>query len=155
MYDAIICDPPYGIRAGAKKTGLAQGCDWLDPSKPDAKAPEYGPGFILPLQPYELEDVLSDLMTLAAKTLHVGGRLVYFFPTTNECQPEDLPTHPALEMIADSPQHLTSCWVRRLVTMVKVKEYEPDMKPCVPPARDVPESEGGTSLRAKLLPNNI
>lgn len=34
--------------------------------------------------PYAIEDVLVDLVVFAAQTLLVGGRLVYWLPTTTE-----------------------------------------------------------------------
>jgi len=34
--------------------------------------------------PYEVESVFVDLIDFAAQKLKVGGRLVYWLPTTNE-----------------------------------------------------------------------
>ena len=34
--------------------------------------------------PYHMEDVLVDLVVFAARTLLLGGRLVYWLPTTDE-----------------------------------------------------------------------
>jgi hypothetical protein len=40
--------------------------------------------------------------------------------------PEELPTHPMLQLLHNSEQILTSRYSRRLITMVKVKPYDAD-----------------------------
>ena len=34
-----------------------------------------------PTKPYEMSEVVSDLLNFAAKHLRIGGRLVYWLPT--------------------------------------------------------------------------
>ena len=65
VYDAVITDPPYGVRAGGRKSV----------SKPhivigdvDSHYPQ--------TDPYPLGECLRDLLDAAAKGLRVGGRLV-------------------------------------------------------------------------------
>ena len=69
VFDAIICDPPYGIRAGGKKsvakTTKVKCRDTHIPST----------------EPYTFEECLKDLLHLAAKHLKLGGRLVFFLPS--------------------------------------------------------------------------
>ena len=76
VFDAIVSDPPYGVRAGARKSGrkgevrpVGSGCEGAH---------------IPPSQQYDVEDVVDDLLDMAARTLKVGGRLVYLLPTTTE-----------------------------------------------------------------------
>ncbi|KAJ3280091.1 hypothetical protein HK104_000910 [Borealophlyctis nickersoniae] len=116
LWDAIVADPPYGVRAGAKKIGH-------NPKiKPPATAlkangePRY-PQTI----PYEMSDVIVDLIDFAAKFLVPGGRLVYWLPTvTDEYKPEDVPGHPLFRLIANSEQNFGK-WARRLITMEKIR----------------------------------
>lgn len=75
--DAIITDPPYGVRAGAKKIGTRSpyppSCSVLL-SAAD-KADRY-PKTI----PYEMDELALDLHRLAVRMLREGGRLVYWHP---------------------------------------------------------------------------
>ena len=66
--DAIICDPPYGVRAGGRK-GVAK-----------AHAVTDSESHIPSTDPYSLEECLQDLLHMAAKYLKVGGRAVFFLP---------------------------------------------------------------------------
>ncbi|KAL7996690.1 putative DNA methylase, N-6 adenine-specific, tRNA guanosine-2'-O-methyltransferase, TRM11 [Plasmopara halstedii] len=113
FFDAIVCDPPYGIRAGARKSGRKH------PSRNDMKMTIKQENYIAPTQPYAAEDVMKDLLEFAAQTLREGGRLVYLLPTTYKYKDSDLPRHPHLEVIANSEQKLTKKYARRLITMVK------------------------------------
>lgn len=72
--------------------------------------------------PYELDEVLIDLLTFAARFLKVGGRLVFWMPTTQDYHPLDIPSHPCLKPISNSSQQFGN-WARRLVTMEKTTQY--------------------------------
>ncbi|OQS00641.1 tRNA guanosine-2'-O-methyltransferase [Thraustotheca clavata] len=133
-FDAVVCDPPYGIRAGARKSGRRERPD--DPNtslvSQTGKA-KYGPRVIpeewlhnhIPAtQPYAAEDVMNDLLTFAATNLRVGGRVVYLLPTTYDYTDDDLPVHPLLRVIANSEEKLTTKYARRLITMERVSECE-------------------------------
>ncbi|KAG2487107.1 hypothetical protein HYH03_014220 [Edaphochlamys debaryana] len=116
----IIGDPPYGVRAGGKKSG----------ARPEVAARRPNPGdratYIPATQPYTLGECLRDLLELAAQLLVPGGRLVYFLPATPDTYDPatEVPAHPALELVANSEQILTSRYSRRLVTMEKVRSYD-------------------------------
>ncbi|KAI9501122.1 hypothetical protein GGI25_005636 [Coemansia spiralis] len=126
MFDAIVTDPPYGVRAGAKRLGRKNGTvpeksfrivDGIENHRRD----DYYP----PTVPYEMSDVIADLLGFAAEKLVVGGRLVYWLPTvTDEYDPKDIPLHPALRLVANSEQPFGS-WSRRLITMEKIAETGP------------------------------
>jgi tRNA (guanine10-N2)-methyltransferase len=76
MVDAIITDPPYGVRAGAKKIGLKK--SWMPACKflsPEEKAVRY-PKTV----PYEMDELAEDLHNFALKFLRPNGRLVYWYP---------------------------------------------------------------------------
>jgi tRNA (guanine10-N2)-methyltransferase len=64
---------------------------------------------------------LRDLLDLSARLLKRGGRLVYFLPAAPEVYRDDeVPRHPALALVANSEQVLSSRYSRRLITMQKV-----------------------------------
>ncbi|GLC40262.1 hypothetical protein PLESTB_001633100 [Pleodorina starrii] len=119
MFHAIIGDPPYGVRAGGRKSGV-----------PAEAAAQRNPitdrhTYIPAMQPYTLGECLRDLLDLSARLLVVGGRLVYFLPATPETYDEaEIPRHPALELVANSEQILTTRYSRRLITMEKVRPYD-------------------------------
>lgn len=117
MFDAIICDPPYGIRAGARKSGSR-----LD--QPRAVAEEYRYDHIAQTKPYCVSDVMVDLLDVAAKTLVMGGRLVYIIPSMIDFDVEmDLPRHGCLRLVHVCYQPLQIELGRRVITMEKVNAY--------------------------------
>ncbi|TMW58783.1 hypothetical protein Poli38472_006928 [Pythium oligandrum] len=145
-FDAVVCDPPYGIRAGARKSGRRPGSNTMSTEQLAKKAKQT---YVPPTQPYAAEDVMKDLLEFSAQTLRVGGRLVYLLPTTYEYTDADLPRHPQLEIIANSEQKLTKKYARRLITMIKRSEArEVDMEEA---SRD---DVSFANLREKILAEN-
>jgi tRNA (guanine10-N2)-methyltransferase len=116
VFDAVICDPPYGIRAGARKIGKKEE---LMKTVQEQFAKDHIPATEL----YTVEDLLVDLLEFAAKALVLGGRLVYWFPTTPDFTEDMLPTHRCFKLIANSCDPLSSKSHRRLITIEKVTEY--------------------------------
>jgi tRNA (guanine10-N2)-methyltransferase len=122
LFDAIVTDPPYGVRAGAKMLGRK------DPSKArlviiDGQPAHLQEDYVPPTQPWEMEDVLNHLVDFAARHLTLYGRLVYWLPTiTDEYKEHDVPQHPCLRLVANSVQSF-NVWSRRLITMEKVRDY--------------------------------
>lgn len=118
LYDSIVCDPPYGIRAGARKSG----------SKSDNPMPvseEHRHDHIAQTKVYDVSDVMSDLLDVAARTLVMGGRLVYIIPSYKDFDPDsDLPHHECLKSVHICFQPLGSELGRRMVAMEKVKDYD-------------------------------
>ncbi|XP_047951946.1 tRNA (guanine(10)-N2)-methyltransferase homolog [Salvia hispanica] len=128
MFDAIICDPPYGVRAGGRKSGgrkLLKGA--VDPyTVPDDKRV----GHIPSTAPYSLVECVHDLLDLAAKMLVMGGRLVYFYPVLRDEDSPDptFPEHPCFESVATCEQILSFRYSRVLLTMVKVAPYTEEIE---------------------------
>eukprot|EP00943_MAST-04B_sp_MAST-4B-sp1_P004796 g4796.t1 len=122
ILDAIICDPPYGVRAGAKKCGSSK--------EVVVKIPEnYKKDHIPMTQPYHAEEVMLDLLDLAATMLVLNGRLVYFLPVAVEEYTEhDVPKHDCLKLISNCEDRLGWKLARRLITMEKVKELSTTKK---------------------------
>eukprot|EP00658_Telonema_sp_P-2_P070811 TRINITY_DN60205_c0_g1_i1.p1 TRINITY_DN60205_c0_g1~~TRINITY_DN60205_c0_g1_i1.p1 ORF type:complete len:545 (-),score=141.29 TRINITY_DN60205_c0_g1_i1:173-1807(-) len=120
LFDAIVCDPPYGVRAGAKRVGVKEGVTAASPTAGLEKS------HIPQTVGLNMAEVLRGLLEVAAAVLVVGGRLVYWLPISDEQNIEDvlgvLPTHPALAFVACSEQVLTLNFQRHLVTMEKVAE---------------------------------
>lgn len=140
--DAIIADPPYGVRAGAKRLGhrdVARQRDtpyWLEEKGGYSHEQE---DYVPPTRPYALNDLLDDLLSFASRMLKEGGRLVFWMPVMNEEEmeqeaeegegPEEgrrrakakastapVPTGPEWDLIAVSVQDFGK-WARRLVTL--------------------------------------
>ncbi|KAL0481220.1 TRMT11 [Acrasis kona] len=110
--DAIICDPPYGIRAGARKIGKEESEIKIIPEE---KAKDHIPSRIA----YEPEELMADLMEFAARSLVVGGRLVYWFHCGPDFIEDDLPKHPQFKLISNSIDVMTQKQHRRLITVEK------------------------------------
>jgi tRNA (guanine10-N2)-methyltransferase len=122
LYDAILTDPPYGIRAGARMSGSR-----LDNPRP-VKAEERH-DHIAQTKPYSVSNVMSDLLDVAARTLRMGGRLVYVIPSFSDFDPAtDLPQHECLALVHWCYQPLSSKLGRRIVVMKKSLDYDPDRR---------------------------
>ncbi|KAI3921799.1 hypothetical protein MKX01_005488 [Papaver californicum] len=123
MFDAIICDPPYGVRAGGRKSGgrkLLKGV--VAPyTVPDDKRI----GHIPSTAPYSLAECVYDLLDLAGQMLVMGGRLVFFYPVLSEDASSEpsFHEHPCFSLLAVSEQILSFRYSRFLLTMVKTGSY--------------------------------
>ncbi|XP_015875206.2 uncharacterized protein LOC107412023 [Ziziphus jujuba] len=125
IFDAIICDPPYGVRAGGRKSGgrkLLKGA--VSPyTVPDDKRTDHIPS----TAPYCLAECVHDLLDLAARMLVMGGRLVFFYPVLREDdyveKENNFPEHQCFKLISTSEQILSSRYSRVLLTMVKTGTY--------------------------------
>lgn len=74
--------------------------------------------------PYEMTEIIRDLLDFSAQYLTLGGRLVYWFPHINEIpfQESLAPRHPCLNYVTSSRQGFSK-WSRRLITMEKCHPY--------------------------------
>lgn len=113
LFDAIVTDPPYGIREGGRKIGSRR--EIVNPVPDDMRE-----GHIPATCDYKLSEMFTDLVKFAVRYLVVGGRLVYWVPIIlNEFNSEVLPTHPCLKLVSSSVQPLQRHVGRMLVTMEK------------------------------------
>ncbi|KAK2467888.1 hypothetical protein APHAL10511_000183 [Amanita phalloides] len=124
LFDAIVTDPPYGVRAGAKRLGRKKE---LSPARYTAYLEHQkslrtdDQPYVPPTKPYELSALVEDLVRLARHLLKPGGRLVFFLPTVvDDYQEIDINTMlcDGMEVIANSLQDFGS-WGRRLITIRK------------------------------------
>uniref|UniRef100_A0A0E0CLY9 tRNA (guanine(10)-N(2))-methyltransferase n=1 Tax=Oryza meridionalis TaxID=40149 RepID=A0A0E0CLY9_9ORYZ len=129
VFDAIICDPPYGVRAGGRKSGgrkLIKGT--VAPyTVPEEKRDSHIPS----TAPYSLAECVHDLLHLAARMLVMGGRLVFFFPVVREdgvANPAKYPEHSCFRLLASCEQILSMRYSRVLLTMVKVGPYTEEVE---------------------------
>ncbi|KAK7202880.1 S-adenosyl-L-methionine-dependent methyltransferase [Myxozyma melibiosi] len=124
--DAIVCDPPYGVREGLKVLGSRDTERYAD-KKPtvleNGDLSHLRPDYIPPKKPYHFDALLDDLLEFAARNLVDEGRLCCWMPTANEDYGErTIPKHPELELISNCVQEFNR-WSRRLLTYVrKVRE---------------------------------
>ncbi|KAI0821690.1 tRNA guanosine-2'-O-methyltransferase [Trametes gibbosa] len=140
LFDAIVTDPPYGVRAGAKRLGRRNPKLATDGPPPiHVPRPDDQP-YIPPTRPYELSELARDLVLLARYMLKPRGRLVFFLPTvTEEYKEVDVEAMlcEGMELVANSLQDFGS-WGRRLITIRKTttERYSP---PSFDPAHAVTE----------------
>jgi len=123
LFDAILTDPPYGVRAGAKRLGRKNTDKRILKRRPEQEIAESKAltQYLPPTQPYELSSLVFDLVRYARYLLKPGGRLVFFLPTVTEEYTEvDVFTMlcKGMEVIANSVQDFGS-WGRRLITIRK------------------------------------
>lgn len=82
------------------------------------------PGYVPASKPYEMVDLVNDLVLFARYMLVPGGRLVFFLPTfTEEWDPVDIPAIEGMKEISfgqGSAQEFNK-WSRRLITLEKLK----------------------------------
>ncbi|KAG5647054.1 hypothetical protein DXG03_001424 [Asterophora parasitica] len=146
LFDAIVTDPPYGVRAGAKRLGrkkelseeqLKTMMEFRNSPRADDQP------YIPPTKPYELSHLATDLVLLARHLLKPRGRLVFFLPTvTDEYEELDIRSMlcEGMEVVANSLQDFGS-WGRRLVTIRKTTDREyprPSFEPEEAEAAHVP-----------------
>lgn len=149
LFDAIVCDPPYGVRAGARRVAplpearsrekaqarasarataataaSASATTGEEQQQPEEQQQQKQHSFAH-TELYAVPDMLRDLLDMAAQTLVLGGRLVFWMPATVEYRADDVPRHPCLTLVSNSLQQITLRWGRRLVTLEKTAEYDP------------------------------
>ena len=123
----VVGDPPYGVRAGGRKSGGRKRlADGTVPPVPEKFKSDHIPSTV----PYPFSECMDDLMDNAARLLAVGGRLAFFMPCAADAEDaktagaDETPSHPMLALVARSDQMLSTRWGRRLVTFRKVKPYD-------------------------------
>ncbi|KAH7700369.1 Protein Y71F9AL.1 [Aphelenchoides avenae] len=76
--DAIVADPPYGVREKGRKVGnKKRKAHWTEEgASREVRFPEK--------TVYNLSSVFLDLLDLSAKLLRIGGRVAFWFPVLRE-----------------------------------------------------------------------
>ncbi|CAI2320640.1 unnamed protein product [Caenorhabditis sp. 36 PRJEB53466] len=114
-FDVIVADPPYGVREKARKT--VKNKEMKEDSEDVVRYQKK--------EEYDLEKAYCDLLTLAARILVPNGRASFWYPVILEkyCS-ENLPRHPAMELVSNCEQQLTRKTSRRLLTYRKLRNPE-------------------------------
>jgi tRNA (guanine10-N2)-methyltransferase len=128
-YHAIISDPPYGIRAGGRRSGSRK--PLTRPVQPISD--EHRLDHIPQTQPYPVDDVMADLLDVAARTLIPAvGRLVYVIPSYAKDFDlrVDLPQHPGLDFLHACYQPLSTTGLGRRIVVLRRNElpYDPSQR---------------------------
>ncbi|XP_023940974.1 tRNA (guanine(10)-N2)-methyltransferase homolog [Bicyclus anynana] len=117
-FDAIITDPPYGVREPIEKIGIERQNYTL--------SEQHRSNHIPAKVEYSLPRVYSDLLAFAARHLEMGRRIVCWYPLVrDEYDAEQLPSHPCLRLVSNSEQLLSRLTARRLLTYQKISERAP------------------------------
>ncbi|XP_054268125.1 tRNA (guanine(10)-N2)-methyltransferase homolog isoform X2 [Macrosteles quadrilineatus] len=121
VVDAIITDPPYGIRESIERVGSSRETLTVAEENRESHIPSK--------TSYSMEQLVSDLLCFAAKHLRVGGRLVTWIPIFRDDYDENaLPEHPCLQLVANCEQILSTFASRRLLTYHKHREPTVNVK---------------------------
>lgn len=106
-FDAIITDPPYGIRENSQKVGT-----YRNYTIPEELADQHIPSKVH----YSLENIVDDLFNFSLKNLKLGGRLVFWLPKyrSNNLD-ESIPKHSSFNLISFAVQQLAQNVDRILV----------------------------------------
>ena len=119
LFDAIITDPPYGIRERSSEV--------VDERLISRELPaELMEGHVARTAIAALEQLLGDLFAFSARSLVPGGRLVFLLPTTEPFTASLLPAHPGLELETACEQLMAARWSRWVVVMRKSRGAEED-----------------------------
>merc|ERR1719259_319744 len=122
LFQAIVCDPPYGIREPTERVGSVDDKDARYP------LPQETPLVHFPKKvEYSLGDIYVDLVVFASQHLEVNGRAVFWIPVNREHYATDdvnevLPSHPCLELVANCEQVISFHTSRRCLVYQKVKD---------------------------------
>lgn len=119
-FDAIVCDPPYGVKAGSKKTKSNDKASGME-SKWKINN-EHTIGIFTKKQNYGVNEIFYKLLMIASYLLKKGGRLVFLFHTDIEYDPEHnkIPTHPCFELVHSCENPLMRKRSRHSVKMIKI-----------------------------------
>lgn len=121
LFDAIVCDPPYGVREGLKVLGAKdeEKFSGKETVLIDGVAAHLRKDYVPTKKPYELPALLDDLLNFSAQHLTVGGRLCFWMPVSNEdFQPHYIPLHEDLNLVSCCVQDFNK-WSRRLLTYTR------------------------------------
>ncbi|KAK3708916.1 hypothetical protein LTR37_011246 [Vermiconidia calcicola] len=138
--DAILCDPPYGVREGLKVLGSTKPSLQEEVLLENGKPAHLSDTYIPPKRPYSFVRMLNDILDFSANILVDNGRLCMWMPvaglTFDDEETEDgvlpskeyaVPQHPALELVSECTQQFSK-WSRRLLTYRRRKDGDADQE---------------------------
>lgn len=119
--DAIICDPPYGVREGLKVLGSTKEALQQEVFLADGRAAHLSDAYVPPKQAYSFVRMLDDVLDFGADMLVDGGRLCMWMPVAGASDDDDVqdenegmeeygvPHHPSLELVSECTQQFNKC----------------------------------------------
>jgi len=142
--DAIVCDPPYGVREGLKVLGSHKPELQAEVFLEDGRLAHLAETYLPPKKAYSFLRMLGDVLEFGTGALVEGGRLCMWMPVAGATAEEEpkgvggkerrggggeggqeggagkeeeyaIPHHPALELVSECTQHFNK-WSRRLLT---------------------------------------
>jgi len=147
ILQAIVCDPPYGVREGLKVLGSTRAALQEVVYLADSGLPAHlQPNYVPPKKAYSFFRMLDDILHFAAERLEDDGRLCMWMPVAGEVEGEeaavavpesdgdamvggareyDIPRHPALRLVSVCTQDFNK-WSRQLLTYRRVGDGEVD-----------------------------
>ena len=145
--DAILTDPPYGVREGLKVLGSTKPALQSEVLLADGQPAHLAETYVPPKRPYSFTRMLDDILDFAANTLVDGGSLCMWMPVAGavaedeegeegkgkeegdveegEAKEYAIPSHPSLELVSECTQHFNK-WSRRLLTYRRLRDGEVD-----------------------------
>ncbi|KAJ3427718.1 tRNA (guanine(10)-n2)-methyltransferase [Anaeramoeba flamelloides] len=119
-FDAIICDPPYGIREGSKQLGSKK------TNEGQSKEIKGSLKFRIPSKKQVgVGELIKYLILFASKSLNIGSRLCYWLPSRIGFKKENIPTHICFKIIDVCQEKLSGGNMRNLIIMEKIIEFDP------------------------------
>ncbi|KAJ3446060.1 tRNA (guanine(10)-n2)-methyltransferase [Anaeramoeba flamelloides] len=119
-FDAIICDPPYGIREGSKQLGSKK------TNQGQSKEIKGSLKYRIPSKKQVgVGELIQYLILFAAKFLNIGSRLCYWLPSRVGFKKENIPTHVCFKIIDVCQEKLSGGNMRNLIIMEKIIEFDP------------------------------
>lgn len=116
LFDAILCDPPYGVREGLKVLGSSKSYLQQEVRLADGSLAHLSSSYVPPKRAYSFTRMLDDILNFAAQMLVENGKLCMWMPVAGETQDEtshdgeyEVPGHPQLELRSECVQHFNKC----------------------------------------------
>ncbi|KAI1716544.1 putative RNA methylase family domain-containing protein [Ditylenchus destructor] len=122
LFDAIVADPPYGVREKGRKLGNKTTTGQIEfDIRNDNKIYTAEGGLRYPEKAKYGASLYLDLLELSFKLLRSGGRSAFWFPVIRSEYSDDvLPRHDGMRLLHNCEQILTRDSSRRLLVYEKV-----------------------------------
>ncbi|KAI5819738.1 S-adenosyl-L-methionine-dependent methyltransferase [Pyronema omphalodes] len=121
--DAIVCDPPYGVREGLKVLGSRDPEKGKTPVMVGGIPGHLRPEYIPPKRPFGFEEMLDEVLQFSVDYLVDGGRLAFWMPTANEDGETGIPKNRSLRLDHHCVQTFNK-WSRRLLVYTRLKDED-------------------------------
>ncbi|KAF2214714.1 hypothetical protein CERZMDRAFT_36311 [Cercospora zeae-maydis SCOH1-5] len=142
VLNAVICDPPYGVREGLKVLGSTRDYLQQEVVLRDGTLAHLKDDYIPPRKPYSFLRMLDDILDFSSEMLVDGGRLSMWMPVAgsgeeelSEDEPQGgatveeyaTPQHPTLQLVSQCRQDFNK-WSRRLLTYRRLEDARVDVQ---------------------------